>query len=269
MSFQPVIPSGGLVGWRFLERTMPTQLATFSKGVQIVRDTDYFAANIGKIDTAEDLVSDRRLLRVALGAFGLQDDIDNRFFIRKVLEDGTLDPDALSNRLADDRYKSLSKAFGFGDFPVPNTKLSDFGARVVAQYRAQSFELAVGAQDNSMRLALNAQRQLPEIAGEQSSESTKWFRVMGTAPLREVFETALGLPKGFGQIDLDQQLAVFRDKARRQLGIESFADLADPAIREKLIQRFLLRAQVAESTALGSSTVALNLLQAIPPLGQP
>ena len=85
----------------------------------MMRDTDYFAAKIGEIDSAEQLVSDRRLLSVALGAFGLHADIDNKYFIRKVLEDGVLKEDALANRLTDERYKSLTKAFGFGDFSVP------------------------------------------------------------------------------------------------------------------------------------------------------
>ena len=81
MSFQPVIPAAGLAGWRFLERTYDAQFSAFNAAPELVRDTDYFAANITTVSSAEDLVSDRRLLRVALGAFGLENDIDNRFFI--------------------------------------------------------------------------------------------------------------------------------------------------------------------------------------------
>lgn len=264
MSFQPVLPAGGLAGWRFLQRTLESQTAAFDKGVQITRDTDYFLETIGQIETAEQLVADRRLLRVALGAYGLQDEIDNRYFIRKVLEEGTADPDALANRLADDRFKTFSRAFGFGDFPVPNTGLSDFAPRVVALYRRQQFELAVGEQNGAMRLALNAQRQLPDLTESSSSDTTKWLRVMGTAPLREVFEVALGLPKSFGRIDLDKQLEVFQDKARAQLGIEIFDDLAQPDIRDKLIQRYLLRHQVAEAAAPSAGAIALSLLQSMP-----
>ena len=50
---------------------------------------------------------------VALGAFGLQDDLPNRFFIQKVLEGGTLSTDSLANKLSDPRYAALAKAFGF------------------------------------------------------------------------------------------------------------------------------------------------------------
>ena len=120
MSFQPILPGTGLVGWKLLSRTMETQQAALNRSAEISRDTAYFAANIAKVDTAEQLVGDRRLLRVALGAYGLQEDIDNRYFIQKILADGTLAPDALANKMADDRYTQFAEAFGF-DQPLGPT----------------------------------------------------------------------------------------------------------------------------------------------------
>lgn len=265
MAFQPVIPMGGLVGWVFLNRTLERQSAAFEAAPETTRDTAYFAEKIGEIDTAEQLVSDRRLLRVALGAFGLQDDIDNRFFVRKILEEGTINPDAFANRMSDERYKAFSKAFGFGDFSVPRTKLSYFADEIIGLYRDRSFEAAVGEQDETLRLALNAKRELAEISSDSGSEDTKWFRVMGNAPLRKVFETAFGLPSGFGQLDLDQQLETFRDTAGRQLGNGEIAQFTDETAVEKLVQRFLVRAQVAGTQTTTAGTIALTLLQSVAP----
>ena len=81
---------------------------------------------------------------MALTAYGLEGDINNKAFIRKVLEDGTLKEGALANRLADKQYQKLSAAFGFGDFPVPRSKLSDFADKTLALYRTRQFETAVG-----------------------------------------------------------------------------------------------------------------------------
>lgn len=266
MAYQPVIPASGLVGWAFLKRTLPAQSAAFESAREIRRDTDYFAAKIGAIDTAEQLVSDRRLLGVALGAFGLQDDINNRFFVRKMLEEGTLKADAFANRMADERYKAFSKAFGFGDFDVPRTKLSYFADEIITLYEQRSFEVAVGRQDENLRLALNARRELAAIAASSGSDKTKWFRVMGNAPLRKVFETAFGLPSGFGQLDLDQQVGVFRDKAARQMGQSEIGQFSDPAAVEKLVQRFLVRAEAAQSARVSAGTIALTLLQSAAPV---
>lgn len=266
MSFQPLVPTTGLAGWRFLQRTMPVQAAAFAKTPETQRDTAYFEAQIGKIDSAEQLVGDRRLLRVALGAFGLSDDINNRAFIQKIMEGGVLKPDSLANKMADDRYKKLTKAFGFGDFPIPNTKLSDFGVKISERFRSQQFAVAVGLQDDAMRLALNVQSDLPEIADSSASDDTKWFKILGTPPLRAVFETALGLPAAFGKLDIDQQLGIFRDKSKQQLDVTAVADFSDAEVRDKLIDRYLLRAQVGTFRAANSPLVALTLLQSMPRL---
>lgn len=261
IGFQPVIPANGLVGWKFLERTYEAQNHAFQQSSELTRDTDYFEAKIGEIDTAEELVSDRRLLRVALGAFGLDADIDSKFYVKKILEEGTLTDDALANRLADDRYKEFSAAFGFGNFDTPSTKISDFGAKITGLYRIQQFEVAVGAQDDNMRLALYTERELGDLAGGEESNDTKWFKIMGTPPLRSVFETALGLPASFGQLDLDLQLSTFKDYAQKQFGTDEISDFSDAEMQEKLVQKFLVRGQLAEFQATTSGSIALTLLQ--------
>ncbi len=52
MTFQPVVPSGGLVGWRFLQRTYDAQLDSFSSATVNERETRYFLDNIQKVQTA-------------------------------------------------------------------------------------------------------------------------------------------------------------------------------------------------------------------------
>ena len=113
MSFAPIIPTTGLAGFRLLVATEATQRAVFDRQPEIQRDVDYFTEKIGEVKTAADLVADRRLLRVALGAFGMDEEIDKRAFLRKILEEGTEDNDAFANRFVDPRYKKLANAFGF------------------------------------------------------------------------------------------------------------------------------------------------------------
>ncbi len=260
MTYQPVLPATGLLGWKFLERTIEAQSTAFESSAVLMRDTDYFAENVSNIETAEELVADRKLLRVALGAFGLDDDLNNKFFIRKILEEGTIDPSSLANKMSDSRYTALSEAFGF-DLGVPRSKLSDFADDIIGLYRARQFEVAVGENDQNIRLALNAQRELPEIAASDDSETTRWYNIMSSSPLRSVMETALGLPDSFAQIDLDQQLEIFAEKAERQLGIASLSDLSDAGTMTKLIERFLLRAEINTGFNSSPASIALTLLQ--------
>ncbi|WBL33280.1 DUF1217 domain-containing protein [Sinirhodobacter sp. HNIBRBA609] len=262
MSYTPVIPMGGYAGWKFLNRTMEKQQAAFTASAQIQRNEDYFRDKIGSVTTAAELVADRRLLSVALGAFGLDDDINNRYFIQKVLDEGSLDGDALANKLADKRYLALTKAFGFGDFSTPRTVLSDFPDEIVAQYRERQFEIAVGETDNSMRLALSLRRDLPELATQGSSEKTKWFTIIGSTAMSTVFRTALGLPESVSSLDVDQQLGIYRSRTEQVFGASDPAQFAQPDRIEELIKTYLLRAELGGGAAASSQSIALQLLSA-------
>lgn len=264
--FTPVVALGGLPGWTLLNRTMERQTELFNAAPALRRDTDHFLHSIAGVGSAADLVADRRLLRVALGAFGLQDDIDSRAFVRAVIEQGTDAREALANRIADDRYRAFAEAFGFlsgeGGGPAP----PGFGERIVEQFRRREFEAAVGAQDGALRLALNADRELAALAAEDGTDNALWFRILGTPPLRETLETALGLPRSFARLDLDRQLQVMRDAASRQLDIGSPRDLGDDDLRGGLIRQFLLRDQVAGFGFSSAQSIALTLLQSAPRL---
>ncbi|AEI96256.1 MULTISPECIES: DUF1217 domain-containing protein [Roseobacter] len=260
--FTPIIPSTGLTGWRFLQRTYDSQFAAFNQSSQLARAAEYFEEKISSVTTAEELVADRRLREVALGAFGLQDDIDNRFFIKKVLEEGTTNEDSLANRFSDSRYKDFSAAFGLG--PGEQLKLQDtgFAQDIIAKYRANSFEIATGSQDDSMRVALFAQREIPALATDDTSNDAKWFGIMGQPPLRAVFEKALNLPSSFGQIDIDQQLVVFKERSRAVFGTDEVSQFAGDEAVQDLVTKYIVRSQLDSFNAnTSSASIALTLLQ--------
>lgn len=260
--YQPIVPAAGLSGWRFLQRTYYAQAEAFNKSTVMQRDTEYFAQKISEVTSAEDLVSDRRLLSVALGAFGLQDDINNRYFIRKILEEGTTSDDALSMRLSDTRYRKLSAAFGFG--PASDRKVGDagFAADIIAKFQSNSFEVAAGDQNSAMRVALYAERELPLLAIDDGSTNAKWFTIMGDPPLRELFEKALNLPKSFGSIDIDQQLRVFKDRAVAVFGSDDLSRFEHPEAVQEVITKFVVRDQLGSANGgLTGGSIALTLLQ--------
>ena len=263
MTFTPALPLPGYAGWAFLKRTMAAQTSALQSSPQNQRDEAYFRDKIGKIDTAADLVKDRRLLGVALGAFGLENDLNNRFFVQKVLEGGTLTTGSLASRLADKQYQKLSAAFGFGDFAVPRSKSSGFADKILAQYRTRRFESVVGQQNGDYRLALNAERELATLAARDVSTDTKWFTVLGSAPLRKVFEATLRLPASVGAIDVDKQLQFFKARAEAQFGSSDLAQFKDPGKLDGLIRSFLLASETGEAgQSQTSGSAALQLLQA-------
>lgn len=260
--FQPVIPIGGLGGWRFLQETYDSQFEAFTKNAQLQRDTDYFRDNISGIESAEQLVGDRRLLTVALGAFGLQDDINSQFFIRKIFEEGTTSDDALANRFSDPRYKEMSQAFGFGPGEFLKVGEPVFAEAIIERYETIEFEIAAGQQNEAMRFALYAEREMGVLADEEMSNDAKWFTLMSEPPLRQLFEKAFNLPTSFGQIDLDQQLEVFKKRAKKEFGSDDLTIFNDPALVQDLITKYVVRDQISQFNAsFSSNAIALTLLR--------
>ena len=264
MSYTPIIPTGGNAGWAFLQRTRETQQAAFDQSTLVKRDTEYFEETIGKINSAEELVKDYRLLKVALGAFGLDEDIGNKFFIRKVLEEGTLDPESFSNKLSDKRYHAMAKAFGF-EYGIPFSKISDFGAKITAAYKERQFEVAVGEQDQGLRMVMGFERELGNVVKNASTEDSMWFSIMANKPVRSVFESAFNLPKAVGTLDIDRQLGIFKEKAEAFFGTSNPADFLETDRQKELTRRFLVQSDLnAGPSASTPGSVALTLLQSVP-----
>lgn len=265
MTFAPVLPSRGVAGWVLLQRIETSMRDTFSRSPVVEREAEHFAAKIGAATTAADLVADRRLLGVALGAFGLGDEIDKRAFVRKALESDAADTKSFVNRLVDSRYRDLARAFGYGDALGSNVGQPGFAAGIVKAYKERAFEAAIGESDTSLRLALNARRTLPDLAAEASKagrDGAAWFKAMGDKPLREVLETAYNLPDSFGKLDVDRQREILRDRTRNLFGDGSPAVFADPANVEKLVRRYLIREEALQGfTSQTRGAVALSLLQ--------
>lgn len=260
MTYQILVGSGGFAGWNILKRTAEQQKQLLANDPVVARSTQYVRENIAKITSAEDLVSDYRMLSVALGAFGLESDVGSKAFIRKILGSDRDDTSSLVNRLSDKRYLRLANALALDDGNGTVSK-AGFGDRLNQLFLEREFERRVGEGDQNLRLALNAQRELQQFANRTSSETTLWYEVMGNPPLRKVFDTAFGFGSNYGKLPIDRQLQEFTKRAEAVFGSSSFDVIATEKGIDKLVQTFLLRFQVAEGAGQSSYSIALSLLR--------
>ena len=255
MSFAPAIPVGGIGGLRFLERTDEVQRATHARSPEIQRNIAYFSENISKITTAEELVNDRRLLTVVLGAYGLGDEVDKRAFVHKILEEGVETSETLGSRLNNQSYIDMTKALRFDREGFSRTGSPSLRDDVISKYLSQSYEIAVGEQDQSLRLALDFKRRGAEIADRG------WYAVLGDRPTRAVLETALNIPSDAAGIDIDKQKELFEERALSVLGTLDPSALSDPAIMDKIVSRFLVLEQASNGpSATTPGFTALTLI---------
>jgi len=260
MSFQPAVPLSGYAGWRAFLKSAGRQQGAFADQAQVKRDLAYFRDKIKTEPSSADLVRDRRLLSVALGAFGLSEEIDKRAIIRKALDEGVLDPASFANRLNDPRWKAFAAAFSDDSRAIGRFTSPSFIADIEKRFVEHSFEAAVGEVDANVRLALNFRREIAAIANGPNADRVGWLQIMGSKPLRAVLEKAFNLPSSIARLDIDQQKSIFEGRAAEIFGSSSAASLADPENVERAIRRFFA---VAEIQGDGSQNYRLQIATAL------
>ena len=114
-----------------------------------------------------------------------------------------------------------------------------------------------------MRLAMNFRREIAELAARARTAPAG---SPCSAPSRcaRSSRRRFGLPKQFGQIDIDKQREILADKTGALFGKSTLDAFKDPAAVEKVITRFLARAQIEGGiTATTPGAGALTLLQSM------
>lgn len=294
MTFTPYIPSSGVAGWNFLQTTYDRQYDAFVKSGSLKNDTEYFAENIGKVTSSEDLLNDRRLLQVAVKAFGLEEEINYRALLQRALNEGTSADDALANTMNDDRYVKFSEAFGFGPGQSPLTSDSKAMQAVVDKFQSASFEEAVGEVDETMRTALFAKRAMLEVFGEPDEDDVsqlsvkeralkefnealeeingddddtpdvtsveeQWEDIIKRDVLTSFFDTALRMPATTAAMDQDELIETYREKALSIFGSDDPTVFFSADNKAQTLATYKTRATVnGETSSTITKTMALT-----------
>ena len=100
-----------------LSRDMPKSLDRVANQAQVKKDAQYYADHINKVKDVDDFLGDYKLYSYAMKAYGLDDMIYAKAFMKKVLESDLTDANSFANKLSDTRYKEFAAAFNFNAPP--------------------------------------------------------------------------------------------------------------------------------------------------------
>ena len=249
----------GLAGWSFLQSTYNRQLETFSDSASVKNDRAYMTEKLSKPVSLDDFMSDRRLLRVTMTAFDLGGEEWKGGFIRKVLEEAATPDSTFLDRLNNPAYTKFAQTFAFedGTLSLDADKIEQLGEN----FETAAFRIAVGDVDESMRLSLNYQQKIVDIAGTGSSNDAIAYRILGNPPVKAVLETALNLPSDISKQPIEKQAEILRDKLRSSFGISDLSQLTDPDNVNAVIRRFHVMETVNNGpSAMTPGYTALTLL---------
>lgn len=232
------------VGYKLVQSTLDKQIAAFEKTGAAKVEIDYFRKNIGKVESADDLVKDYRLFRFTLSAFGLDSQINSQGLMKKALSENWVDQKSIVNRLADPRFREMAKAIDFFFSKDSKLKLPEFIDQLVDRYVTAEFEKTTENTNPAVRLALYFKRKAPD--------ATNWFQIMGDKPLYEVVRTALQIQPAGARADLNR----YAERLEQRVPLEK---LRDPKFLDRFISRFLAN---YDAKNVGSATAsAVSLVQ--------
>ena len=256
---QPAIPMSGLAGWSFLQTTYSRQLETFSDSASVKNDRAYMSEKLSRPISLDDFMSDRRLLRVTMTAFDLAGEEWKGGFIRKALEEAVNPDSTFLKRLNNPAYTKFAETFAFkdGTLSLDAEKIDQLGE----DFEAAAFRIAVGDVDENMRLSLNYQQKIVDIAGTGASNDAIAYRILGNVPVKTVLEKALNLPSDLSKQPIEKQAEMLRDKLSSAFGISDLGDLVMPDNVDAVIRRFHVMETVNNGpSALTPGYTALTLL---------
>lgn len=263
MVFRPALPLSGVAGANFLQRTYDLQLQTFADSPQVSNDRAYFEQAFSEPISVDDFISDRRLLRISLTAFGLAGEETKGGFVRRAFE-SALDPDdSFLQRINNPdytRFTAVVRPDADGNIQLNASQIQD----ILTDFERESFEAAVGDVDTDLRLDLNFRSDIGRLVSGDASEDAKAFRLLGSVPIRTLLEGALNLPTEFSQLDVERQAEDLQRRLQSAFGISELSELAEPEVTDRVTRRYLaIQSALQGPNANTPGFAALSLLTGV------
>ena len=102
----------------------------------MARNAAYYKENIGKVKTVDDFLKNDRLYQYAMKAYGLEDMVYAKAFMKKVLESDLSDANSFANKLTDKRYRDFAAAFSFKSTDAAVAQSSNQTDEMIGLYTA-------------------------------------------------------------------------------------------------------------------------------------
>ncbi|MEM9028675.1 MAG: DUF1217 domain-containing protein [Pseudomonadota bacterium] len=225
--------------YRLISNDLTAALDRKAQEPDIEREIAYYRENIADIDTIDDFMENDRIYQFAMRAYGLEEMIYAKGFIRKLLEEGVNDSSSLANQLVDSRYKEFAEVFNFEGLGTTATIFDRAQEGTVDLYVRQRLETDAGADNEGVRLALYFQRQAPDI--------TTGYGLLADPAVLKVAQTLANLPESSSSVDIDRQAEILEER----IDIEDFQD---PVKLEELMQRFTVLWEMNNGSTSSTST---------------
>lgn len=234
--------------WKVLSKDPNKYMDRFAKNKNVQKEIEYFNKKSPSFETVDDLMKDRRALQYLLDSYGLGSEINNAGRIKKILTEDPTDPNALVNKLVDNRFKTMANSLRL-DQNLNKIKLSVSLETLEGKYIQNEFEEALGEQDTALRQAAYFARNVGGIENV--------YNLMGDQILRNVVTSTFNLPDQLAIQPIETQARVIAQRIDvTKLGVSNTGVSASQLTRAKADHTLI-------SNALAVSDAALKQINAL------
>jgi hypothetical protein len=225
-----------------------SQFGTAKDKTDATAEAKYYATEMQKVGSLDDLLGNKRLTDFILVATGIDPKTVKTEDLRKIFTSDLSDPKSLINTQPNPAYRKLVASYNFN---AEGKTVRPDGSQIQSRrglieteelYYNQTLEEQKGEDNSGVRLALYFRRMAPSVGSA--------FDLIADNALMQVVRTTFSIPEEMSSADVDKQA----DYIKRLLNIE---DLHDPAKLDKLLKRYTALYDVQNDT---DSSPALLML---------
>jgi hypothetical protein len=226
-----------------------SRFATEDEKTKATAEAKYYSAEVEKIKSLDDLLSNRRLVDFVLVAAKLDPEAVTTDYLRKMFESDFTDPNSFINKEPNTTiYKELVSSYNFdgnGNLVRPELGIQTKRGLLETEdlYLNQTLEQQKGEDNAGVRLALYFRRQATGV--------NTAYDLLADSALLQVIQTAFSIPEAMSTADVDVQYAYIN----RVLDVK---DLQDPEKLEKLLLRFTALYDVENNVDVSGAQMILS-----------
>lgn len=219
---------------------MTASTQRLSKSAVVQSEVAYFKNKVARIENVEEFLKDPRLMRFALKAYNLEDQLQYPARIKQIMKDDATNAASLVRRMTSPGYREINAGFDFFNSGVTKVKSESFQAELISRYYTASNEQQMSELNPDLADALYFERMI--------GKARNGYEVIGDPILFGVVRKALNLPAAASTAKIEQLKKVIESKL-------DFTRLGDTAYVKKLAERFLILKDVETRQSSGGSLI--------------
>ncbi|MGL5448552.1 MAG: DUF1217 domain-containing protein [Rhabdaerophilum sp.] len=189
---------------RITPQFMTANTIKVSKSAEVQAEVAYFKAKVSKLQNVDDFFKDSRLLRFALTAYNMEDQLQYPGRIKQIMKGDASNPRSLVRQMTSPGYREINAAFDFFNSGVTKLKSDGFQTEVIARFYSTRGEKTLSDLNPDLADALYFERMI--------GKAKNGYEVIGDPILFDVVKKAFNLPPMVSGAKIEKLKALVESK---------------------------------------------------------